>query len=189
MISWKEDANEGEHHSLGAAVAKTYPVDRFDAGAKQFGQSDFGLGGHGEATTVAGRPGGCVNDLRPCVAMDQRGEIVHHVEPAGAVDIYDDGAFAAPGIDRERFDQGLKARDAAGQHRPGAFVEFGGARIAVRPRCADTHARPPRKAETKALRVTDRRIDFDVWMEVGFVTAHLVMVTAGSDRAAAPELG
>ncbi|MBT4688809.1 MAG: hypothetical protein HOK21_15985 [Rhodospirillaceae bacterium] len=39
------------------------------------------------------------------------------------------------------------------------------------------------------IRVTDRRINFDVWMEVGFATAHLVMATARSDSAAAPKLG
>lgn len=69
------------------------------------GITDFDLGTDRERRAALQLPGDRLDHRRMGVTVDQRGHIAAKVDAAHALDIGDDAAFAAHGIDRMGFAQ------------------------------------------------------------------------------------
>ena len=83
-----------QHHGFGATVAEPDLVDSRNPFCDQLCHLDLAFCGHGETAAVINSLMNSRQNFRMGVAMNQRGEVIHEVDPGHTVDIHQRGPVA-----------------------------------------------------------------------------------------------
>ena len=119
-------ALDRHHHGFASRVREAHPLGRRHALAQERGQLDLFGRGQRERRPLGQAPRGRLHDGGMRVTVDQRRVVVQAVEPAIALDVDDEAAFARRGVGRIRRHVHGRPRVAAGHHALRSREQRGG---------------------------------------------------------------